>query len=45
MKNRISFIDNSGIKGFHLGKRKRRLNKKGNSAFAKNVLHHTNRAD
>ena len=45
MKKRISFIDNSGIKGFHLGKRKRRLNKKGNSAFSKNVLHHTNKTD
>ena len=41
----ISFIDNSGIKEFHLGKRKLHLNKKGNSAFAKNLLHHINRID
>ena len=39
----IIFIDNSGIKEFHLGKKKLRLNKKGNSAFAKNLLHHINR--
>ena len=41
----ISFIDNSGIKEFHLGKKKLHLNKKGNSAFAKNLLHHINRID
>ena len=45
MLKRISFIDNSGIKEFHLGKRKLHLNKKGNSAFAKNLLHHLNRTD
>ena len=33
MQKRISFIDNSGIKEFHLGNRKLHLNKKGNSAF------------
>ena len=42
MQKWISFIDNSGIKEFHLGKRKFHLNKKGNSAFAKNLLHHIN---
>ena len=31
-KKGISFIGNSGIKKFHLGKRKLHLNKKGNSA-------------
>ena len=41
----VSFIDNSGIKEFHLGKRKLHLNKKGNSAFAKSLLHHINRTD
>ena len=41
----VSFIDNSGIKEFHLGKRKLHLNKKGDSAFAKKLLHHLNRAD
>ena len=41
----ISFIDNNGIKEFHLGKRKLYLNKKGNSAFAKNLLHHINMTD
>ena len=35
--------DNSGIKEFHLGKRKLHLNKKENSTFAKNLLHHINR--
>ena len=35
----------SGIKEFHLSKRKLHLNKKGNSTFAKNLLHHINRAD
>ena len=34
----ISFIGKSGIKEFHLGKRKLHLNKKGNSAFAKNFI-------
>ena len=41
----ISFIDNSGIKKFHLGKMKLHLNKKGNSAFAKKLLHHINRTE
>ena len=41
----ISFIDNSGIKEFHLGKRKLYLSKKGNNVFAKNLLHHINRTD
>ena len=44
MQKGISFIDNSGIKEFHLGKRKH-LKKKGNSEFAKNVLHYINRTD
>ena len=33
MHKGISFIDNSGIKEFHLGKRKLHSNKKGNSVF------------
>ena len=41
----ISFIDNTGIKEFDLDKRNLHLNKKGNSAFAKNLLHHMNRRD
>ena len=41
----ISFIDNSGIKEFHLGEKKLHLNKKGNSAFAKNLLRHINMID
>ena len=45
MQKGIGFIDNSGIKEFHIGKRKLHLNKKGNSAFAKNLLHHINRTD
>ena len=45
MQERISFIGNSGIKEFHLGKRKLHLNKKGNSVFAKNLLNHINRTD
>ena len=45
MQKGISFIDNSGIKEFHLGKRKLHLNKKGNSIFAKNLLHHISRTD
>ena len=43
MQKGISFIDNSGVKEFHLGKGKLHLNKKGNSTFAKNLLHHINR--
>ena len=38
----ISFIDYSSIKDFELGKSKLHLNKKGNSAFAKNLLHDIN---
>ena len=38
----ISFIDYSSIKDFDLGKSKLHLNKKGNSAFAKNLLHDIN---
>ena len=34
----ISFIGNSGIKEFHLGKRKLYFNRKGNSAFAKKFI-------
>ena len=45
MQERISFIGNSVIKEFHLGKRKLDLNKKGNSAFAKYLLHHINWTD
>ena len=45
MQKGIRFIDNSVIKEFHLDKRKLHLNKKGNSAFAKNLLHHINRTD
>ena len=45
MQKGISFIDNSGIKEFHLGKTKFHLNKKGNGAFAKNLLHHINRTE
>ena len=37
-KKGISFIGNSGIKEFHLGKRKLHLNKKGSSAFPKNFI-------
>ena len=33
-----AFIGNSGIKEFHLGKRKLHLDKKGNSAFAKKII-------
>ena len=43
MQKEISFIDNSGIKEIHLSKRKLYLNKKGNSAFETNLLHHINR--
>ena len=45
MQKGNSFIDNSGIKEFHLGNRKLQLNKKGNRAFVKNLLHHINRTD
>ena len=45
MQKGIRFIDNSVIKEFHLDKRKLHLNKKGNSAFSKNLLHHINRTD
>ena len=45
MQKGISFTDNSVINEFHLGKRKLHLNKKGNSAFAKSLLHHINRTD
>ena len=44
-KKGISFIDNSGIKEFHLAKRKLHLNKKGNSVFGKNLLRQINRID
>ena len=44
MQKGISFIDNSGIKEIHLGKRKLHLNIKGNNALAKNLLHHINRS-
>ena len=44
MQKENNFIDNSGIKEFHLGKSKLHLNKKENSAFAKN-LHHINRTE
>ena len=43
-KKGISFIDNSGIKEFHLGKSKLHFHRKGNRAFAKKLLHHINRA-
>ena len=33
MHKGVSFIDNIGIKEFHLGKRRLHLNKKGNSVF------------
>ena len=45
MQKGICFVDNSDIKEFHLGKRKLHLNKKGNSTFSKNLLHHINRTD
>ena len=41
----ISFIDKSGFKEFYLGKGKLHLNKKGISAFGKNLLHHINRTE
>ena len=41
----ISFIGNSGIREFDLRKWKLHVNKKGNGAFAKNLLHHINRTD
>ena len=40
----ISFIDNSGIKKFHLGKSKLHFHRKGNRAFAKKLSHNINRA-
>ena len=45
MQKGTSFIANSGIKEFQLGKRKLHLNKKGNIAFAKDLLYHINRTD
>ena len=45
MQKGSSFIDNIGIKEFHLSKRKLHLNKKGNSAFAKALLHHIAKQD
>ena len=41
MQKEISFIENKGIKELHLGKRK--VNKKGNIAVTKKLLHHINR--
>ena len=40
----ISFIDNSGIQEFHLGKSKLHFHRKGNRAFAKKLSHNINRA-
>ena len=45
MQKGTSLVDNSGIKKYHLDKRKLHLNKKGNSAFAKNLLHHIKSTD
>ena len=45
MQKGINFIDNKSIKEFHFGKRKLHLNKKGNSAFEKKLLHHINKKD
>ena len=45
MQKKINFIDNCGIKEFHLGKRKLHLNKTGNGAFAKKLLHHIKSTD
>ena len=45
MQKGICFIDNSGIKEFHLSKRKLHFNKKENIVFTKNLLHHVNRID
>ena len=45
MQKGISFTDSSYIKEFHLDKRKLYLNKKGNYAFAKNLLHHISRTE
>ena len=45
MQRGISFIDSKVAKEFHLGKRKLHLDKEGNSAFAKSLLHHINRTD
>ena len=44
MQKGISFIDNGGIKEFHLGKMKLHLDKKGN-CLCKKLLHHINRTD
>ena len=41
----ISFIENNGIKNFHLCKRKLHLNKSESSVFAKNLSQHINRTD
>ena len=38
MQKGTSFIDNSSIKEFYLGKRKLHLNKNGNSAFCKKII-------
>ena len=45
MLKEISFIDNVVLRKFHLGERILHVNKKGNTVFAKNLLHHINRAD
>ena len=45
MQKGIGFINKSGFKEFHLVKRRFHLNRKGSSAFAKNLLHHINRKD
>ena len=46
-KKGISFIGNSGIKEFHLGKRKLYLNVtvKATASLQKNLLHHINKTD
>ena len=38
-KKDISLIDNCNLEEHHLGTKKLHLNNKGNSAFAKNILH------
>ena len=45
MEKGISYIDNSDIKEFRVGNRNLNLNKKGNSAFAKNLLDHINKTN
>ena len=45
MQKGISFINSNGIKEFHLRKRKLYSNKKGNSVFAKKILHHISSTD